>query len=239
VLFTRVFVDKKFRAFKNKKKVRFLAMTKYYEDLKAPIAFSLIRLKDTLGETISKNKLRQFRLAETQKWAHVTFFFNGLLDESFKKEERFLVPSLKVSTFDKAPGMSAKKIGKEAIKRLKSNKYQFMMINFANPDMLGHTGKFKETVEAIKIVDEVLKNLIPVAQKNNYTILITADHGNSERMRDKKGRPDKAHTTNKVPLVIITDKKIRLKTGALYNVAPTALKLMNLKIPKIMSKPLF
>lgn len=236
---TRAFVQGRFNKFKRKKiiNLRFVCLTQYDPSIKAPVAYPPIHISDTLGEVISKHRLRQFRLAETEKWAHVTYFFNGLSGKIFNGENRLLIPSPKVATYDKKPEMSAYAITKKAIELLNSKKYAFILINFANPDMVGHTGKIPETVSAIKTVDECVAYVIATAQNNGYDVIVTADHGNAEQKLYPDGSICTAHTTNKVPFIIISSGKHRLrkiKRPAIYHVAPTILQLMGIPRPKEM-----
>lgn len=225
-------------SFIKKKVPDFFTLVQYSDKLKTPFVFPQLKVKNTLGEILSKHNIKQFRLAETEKWAHVTYFFNGLSDGVFRHEQRHLIPSPKVYTYDKSPKMSADKITKFAIQKLNSNKYDFMLVNFANSDMVGHTGKMVPTLKAIKYLDVCLKNLISCARKNNYVCIITADHGKSEQLL-KNNRPNTAHTSNKVPFILVSDKKILLKkSGCLYNIAPTVLELMGIKKPKVMGESL-
>ncbi|RMD57806.1 2,3-bisphosphoglycerate-independent phosphoglycerate mutase [Candidatus Woesearchaeota archaeon] len=238
---THSFTDKRFTKFKREPiKVHFVCMTNYDKTIKAPVAFKQQHLKNTLGEVISKAGKRQLRLAETEKWAHVTFFFNGLTDKKFPKEDRKLIPSPRISTYDKKPEMSAHEITQEAKKSISKDKYEFILINYANADMVGHTGKLRPTIKAVRVVDECLSDLVPFAKRRGYNIIITADHGNAERKRYPDGSISTAHTTNKVPCIIVSGQNIRMsfvKNPALYNIAPTVLKLMGLKAPKEMDKP--
>lgn len=235
---TRAFVQGRFNKFKRKRLIDlyFVCLTQYDPKIRAPVAFPPIYIKNTLGEVISKNGLRQFRLAETEKWAHVTYFFNGLSGRIFRGESRLLIPSPKVTTYDKMPAMSAFKIAKKAADAINSGKYAFIVINFANPDMVGHTGKFGKIVKAIRAVDECIKIVVDAASKKDYEVVITADHGNAE---NKLGFWKTSHTLSNVPLILISKKyKLKKGTGALYNIAPTILKLLGLKKPKEMTKPL-
>jgi 2,3-bisphosphoglycerate-independent phosphoglycerate mutase len=238
---TRAFVQGKFNNFKRKRimNLKFTCLTQYDAKINAPVAFHPEYLKNTLGEVIGKAGLRQFRLAETEKWAHVTYFFNGLSGKIFKNEDRLLIPSRKVRTYDLTPEMSAFKIENKAEELLNSKKYDFVLINFANPDMVGHTGDFNATVKAVKTTDKCLSRLVPIAQKNDYTIIITADHGNAEQKLYSDGSVCTAHTTNDVPFILVSeDKNLKLKNGALYNIAPTILKIMNVKKPREMGEGL-
>lgn len=234
---TRAFIQGKFKGFVRKKltNLYFACMTQYDPDIKAPVAFPPIYLTNTLGEVVSKHKLKQFRLAETEKWAHVTYFFNGLTGKIFNGEERLLIPSPKVTTYDKKPEMSARKITREAIKRIESKKYELVIVNYANADMVGHTGNFEATVDAINTLDKCIEQIVDCAKKNQNNIIITADHGNAEQMLYPDGTMCTAHTTNKVPFILMNNNT-KLKKGkyALYNVAPTVLQLLGIKKPKEM-----
>lgn len=222
-------------SFALKKKCRnFFTIVQYSDKLHTSFVFPQLEVKETLGDVLSKNKIKQFRLAETEKWAHVTYFFNGLSDKVFKGESRHLIPSPKVSTYDKSPAMSALRIANKAIDVLNSDKYDFVLVNFANADMVGHTGFIQPTIKAVKILDSCLKRVVEFARKKKYVCIITADHGKGEELL-KGNIPNKAHTTNKVPFILVSDKKYDLKSGCLYNVAPTVLELMSIKKPKVMS----
>jgi len=224
-----------------KRKTHFVCLVEYSSDIKAPVAFMHQEIKHTLGDVISKHKLKQFRLAESEKWMHVTHFFNGLSDEKFKNESREIIPSPKVATYDKKPEMSAYAITKKAIKVLQSKKYGFFLINFANADMLGHTGDFNAATKAIKTLDECVAYTTQAALGAGFDVIITADHGNAEEMQYKDGSVCTAHSTNKVPFVIISSERKRLrklKNPCLYHVAPTILQLMGIDKPKEMVKGL-
>jgi 2,3-bisphosphoglycerate-independent phosphoglycerate mutase len=232
-------VQGKFNKFKRKKLInlKFTCLTQYDPDIKAPVAFPPQDVKNSLGEIVSRNKLKQFRLAETEKWAHVTYFFNGLSGIIFKGEERMLIPSPKIATYDKKPEMSALAITKKAIEVISTKKHAFLLINFANPDMIGHTGKIPETISAVKTVDECVAYIVATAQNKGWDVIITADHGNAEQKRYPDGTVCTAHTTNKVPFIVIASEKRRLraiKRPALYHVAPTVLQLLGLQKPKEM-----
>jgi 2,3-bisphosphoglycerate-independent phosphoglycerate mutase len=236
---TKAFVQGKFNKFKRKKiiNLHFVCLTQYDPDIKAPVAFPPEYITNTLGEVISKNKMRQFRLAETEKWAHVTFFFNGLSGKIFDREDRLLIPSPKVTTYDKTPQMSAVPITKKAIEILNSKKYQFILINFANADMVGHTGRIDQTIQAVRTLDECLAYVVSAAQASGYDVVITADHGNAEQKIYPDGTMCTAHTTNKVPFILISPDRHRLrkiKKPAVYHVAPTVLQLMGIQRPKEM-----
>lgn len=236
---TRAFVQGKFKGFTRKKitNLNFVCMTQYDPDIKTNVAFPPIHLNNTLGEVIASHKIKQYRLAETEKWAHVTYFFNGLTGKIFDGEKRLLIPSPKVTTYDKTPQMSASKITREAIKQIDSKKYGLIVVNYANADMIGHTGHFDATLKAIKILDKNIDALAKNAMKNNNITIITADHGNAEQMLYPNGNICTAHTTNKVPFILLNANNTKIKKGnhALYNIAPTILELLQIKQPKEMT----
>ncbi len=237
---TRAFVQGRFNKFKRKKIINlyFACLTQYDPAIKAPVAYPPVRIKDTLGEVLAKNKLKQFRLAETEKWAHVTYFFNGLSGRIFNNEDRLLIPSPNIKTYDQQPAMKAVQITRAAKKALQKGTYAFVLINYANLDMVGHTGRLRKTVTAAQVVDRCLKELAAYAQKQGYAVVITADHGNAEQMLYPDGSVCTAHTTNKVPCIVINEQKLKLRSGALYNIAPTILQLLGIKKPAVMSKSL-
>lgn len=179
--------------------------------------------------------MRQLRITETEKYAHVTYFFNGGMEESFDKEDRVLIPSPRVETYDKKPEMAAFELKNELEKKINLDKYDFILTNFANPDMVGHTGNFNSAVRACEVVDKEVSRIVDAATKNGYTILLTADHGNAEKMINDNGSPHTYHTTNLVPFIIISDNKFIPKDGKLGDIAPTVLKIMGVDIPDEMS----
>lgn len=192
-----------------------------------------------LGEYLSSLNLTQARVAETEKYAHVTYFFDGGRELKLPGCDRFLIPSPKVSTYDLKPEMSSKGITKQVIKCLNDN-YDFILVNFANPDMVGHTGNYEATIKALEAVDNSLGTIMEYAKENFYTIFLTADHGNADFMFDDNGNKITTHSTNPVPF-IVCDKKVKLNNGSITQIAPTILKYMDIKIPKEMkdSKVLF
>jgi 2,3-bisphosphoglycerate-independent phosphoglycerate mutase len=191
-------------------------------------------LDNTLGEILEKNDKTQIRIAETEKYPHVTFFFSGGREQEFKGEKRILCPSPKVATYDLQPEMSANDIKNAIIPELKKQNTDFICLNFANTDMVGHTGDFKAAMIAAETVDSCLKDVITTALENDYTSIIIADHGNSEKMINDDGTPNTAHTTNPVPLILV-DKDIKhINDGVLANIAPTILELIGLEKPKEM-----
>ncbi|MBC2722072.1 MAG: 2,3-bisphosphoglycerate-independent phosphoglycerate mutase, partial [Desulfosporosinus sp.] len=183
---TRAFVDEEFPGFQrpNRPKVHFVCMTQYDETIPAPVAFPQQNLDNTLGEVLSDHGLKQLRIAETEKYAHVTFFFNGGLEEPYPSEERILIPSPKVATYNLQPEMSAMEITQTVLEQLRESDYDVIILNFANPDMVGHTGVFDATVKAVETVDQCLGHIYEEIQKMNATLIVTADHGNAEEKVD-------------------------------------------------------
>ncbi len=235
---TRAFVDEEFRAFKraHKPDVFFVCMTEYDKTIDAPVAFKPLLLKNTLGEVLSKNGLTQLRLAETEKYAHVTFFFNGGVEEPFPGEDRVLIPSPKVATYDLQPEMSACEITDTFSLELMKNKYQVIIMNYANADMVGHTGDLKAAVKAIEVVDDCLGRLVEKVVSRGGTVLITADHGNAEKMVDECGSCHTAHTINPCPFILCSNKiDVELRPGRLEDIAPTILHLLGLPKPPEMT----
>ncbi|MEK6578310.1 MAG: 2,3-bisphosphoglycerate-independent phosphoglycerate mutase [Bdellovibrionota bacterium] len=219
----------------------FCGMTVYEKNLLAQAAFSPQNLNHIFGEWLEKKSLTQFRIAETEKYAHVTFFFNGGKEPPFKGEDRVLVPSPKdVATYDLKPEMSAFAVANEAAARIAQTKYDFVLMNFANADMVGHTGNYKAAIQAMEALDRCLSQVIGAAEKNGYNVLLTADHGNAEEMRDAQGRIHTQHTLNPVPAIWVAPNsanapkksRIALKDGGLQDVMPTLCELMKLPLPK-------
>lgn len=234
---TRAFVDEDFTGFKRPGGhlgVNFICMTQYDAEIKAPIAYPPQDLNNTLGEVISKAGLKQLRIAETEKYAHVTFFFNGGVEETYPNEDRILIPSPKVATYDLKPEMSACEVTEEVINKLLAHKYDFILVNFANPDMVGHTGDIEATVKAIEWVDQCIGKIGKVLKELEGCLIITADHGNAEVMFEgETEKPWTAHTSNLVPFILVNDgqKGVTLSQGSLQDVAPTVLELLNLEKP--------
>ena len=235
---TRAIVDKEFDGFIRNKKVRthFVTMTLYDDTIEnVVVAFRSERPKNTLGEYISDLGYNQLRIAETEKYAHVTFFFNGGREEPYKNEDRALISSPKVATYDLKPEMSAIGVKDEVIDRLNKDKYDLIVLNFANADMVGHTGIVEAAVEAIETVDKCMGEIVDLIIKKGGKALITADHGNSEELiNEEDGSPITAHTTNEVPLILVGDDR-KIKSGILADLAPTLLELMELKKPEEMT----
>ena len=201
-------------------------------DIKAPFAFKLNDLKNTFGEYISDMGLKQLRIAETEKYAHVTYFFDGGVEKKLNGCDRILVHSPKVATYDLKPEMSAYEVTDKLLENM--NKYDVIILNFANPDMVGHTGNMSATIKAVEAVDENLGKIYEKACELGFTLLVTADHGNSEYMIDENNNPVTSHTTNKVPF-IVCDKNLQLNEGRLSDIAPTMLELLRLGKPKEMT----
>ena len=231
---TKAIVEKNFKLWKRDiSDVFFVAMTNYYSPINAKVVFKEEKIKNILGEIISINKIRQLRISETEKYAHVTFFFNSQKEKPFKLEDRKMIPSPKVSTYDKKPEMSAHEISNELLKEINKNKYGFILVNFVNADMVGHTGDMKAIKLAVEAVDKSVQKVTEAGIKNNYTVLITGDHGSAE---DKTKKWKTSHTLNPVPFFIVSENKnISLKNDrGLKDIAPTILKLIGIKKPKEM-----
>ena len=233
---TRAFVDDDFDKFERKKlDLTYITMTQYDKTIKnIDIALEPQELKNTFGEYLSKQGKKQLRIAETEKYAHVTFFFNGGVEEPYKGEERVLVPSPKVATYDLQPEMSAYKVKDKLLEELKKDYLDFVIINFANPDMVGHTGDIDAAIKAVETVDECLGEIVDYVEKHNHTMLVTADHGNAEEML-LEGEVMTAHSNSKVPCILISSKKHTLKEGRLADIAPTILDLMKIDKPEEMT----
>jgi 2,3-bisphosphoglycerate-independent phosphoglycerate mutase len=218
---------------------RYACMTTYDGTFGLPIAFPKPTFVDIFPEVIARAGLTQFRCAETEKYAHVTYFFNGGREEPFPGEERAMIPSPKdVPTYDKKPQMSAEAVGDTVVRAIESDKFDFILVNFANPDMVGHTGVMTAAVSAVETVDHALGKVVNAARAKGGAVLITADHGNCELMKDPAtGQPHTAHTTNPVPLVYVNDADthVTLKSGRICDVAPTMLELLGLPQPAAMT----
>ena len=241
---TRAFIFEDFDGFKRRYghfPVYYVSMTQYDKafDGRLNVVFKPEPLKNTLGEYLASLGMTQLRIAETEKYAHVTFFFNGGVEKPNEGEDRCLIPSPKVATYDLKPEMSAYEVADEAIKRIESGKYDVMILNFANPDMVGHTGVFEAAVKAVHAVDECVGKVVKAILKNGGRCIVTADHGNCEQMFDPEtGGPFTAHTTGPVPLIIIDDALVGAKLregGRLCDIAPTLLFMMKREIPPEMT----
>ena len=240
----RAFTKPDFIAFERERLPKlktFISLTSYKAEYEFPVAFPPVSLPNVFGKYISTLGLKQLRIAETEKYAHVTFFFNGGDESAFEGEDRILIPSPHVRTYDLMPEMSAEKITDHIIESINSHKYDSIICNFANADMVGHTGNFKATISAIEVIDRCLGKIIKSTQMVGGEILITADHGNAEQIKSYttekiKSQPHTAHTSNLVPLIYIgRSAKFLPGTGALSDVAPTLLNIMNIKQPKEMT----
>ncbi len=236
---TRAFIDPVFDGFRRTRPdVYFATMTRYHEDFRCPVAFPPSFITRTLGEILSGLGLRQLHVAETEKYAHVTFFFNGGREEPFPGEERILVPSRRdVATYDLRPEMSAYGITDRTLTAIGTGGFDFIVMNYANADMVGHSGKMDATVRAVEVIDECLARIVPAARTAGYTTIVTADHGNADRMVDADGGPHTAHTTNLVPFVVISggERKVSMrKEGKLADIAPTILGIMGIPAPEEM-----
>ncbi len=215
----------------------YITLTNYNEKYKKiKVIFDKENLKETLGETLSKANKTQLRIAETEKYPHVTYFFNGGKEDPFIGEKRILCPSPKVTTYDIIPEMSAFDVMNKTINYIETDNPDFICINFANPDMVGHTGNLNAAIKACETVDNCLGRIVKKALSKNYFILIIADHGNCEKMINSDGSPNTAHTTNPVPVILVDSKKNKIKSGILSDIAPTILDLMNIDIPKSMDR---
>ena len=220
----------------------YCTMTKYDDNFKnLNIVYEKPNIQNTLGEIVSKNGLKQLRIAETEKYSHVTFFFSGGREDEFEGEKRILVNSPKVATYDLQPEMSIYEVKDKVVTELNKNEHDFVCLNFANGDMVGHTGVYEAILQAANHVDNCVKEVVETAQKNNYSVIIIADHGNADFVMNADGSPNTAHSLNPVPCILIPNskfdaKKINLENGILANVAPTLCKLMNLEQPKEMTE---
>jgi 2,3-bisphosphoglycerate-independent phosphoglycerate mutase len=236
---TRPFIEPDFNCFERQlmpRLGRFVSLTEYNSEFDVPVAFPPERLQNVFGEYISKLGLRQLRLAETEKYAHVTFFFNGGVEEPYEGEDLILVPSPLVATYDLQPEMSAREVTRQLVAAIGSSKYDVIVCNFANPDMVGHTGDFDATVEAIETIDSCLEGIVAAVKRIGGEMLITADHCNAEKMRSaRSGQAHTAHTTSLVPLLYVGRPATIAEGGALSDIAPTMLHLMGLPQPDEMS----
>ena len=235
---TRTLVDPEFNEFETKNlDLYYVTFTQYDATLpNVNIAFKPEKLVNTFGEYISKKGLTQLRIAETEKYAHVTFFFNGGEEKQYPGEDRILVPSPKVETYDMQPEMSAEEVTVKVVEAIKSGKYNSIILNYANPDMVGHTGSLEAAIKAIEKIDGCVQRVVDAVKEQNGVLLITADHGNAEQMIDEAtGEPHTAHTTNPVPLILVGKDNVRLKEGRLADLAPTMLEIMGLEKPQEMT----
>ena len=236
---TNSFIDLEFDGFPRERNIElsaFVTLTEYKKDFNTPIAFPSEKLNNVLGAHISSLGLRQLRIAETEKYAHVTFFFNGGRDEPFEGEDRILVPSPKVDTYDQQPEMNAPELTDKLVEAIKTNKYDVIICNFANADMVGHSGNYDAAVQAVEALDECLGRVWSALKSAGGEMIVTADHGNAELMLDEQtGQAHTAHTSNPVPLIFAGRSAKCAEQGSLSDIAPTMLTLMDLPIPAEMS----
>lgn len=238
---TRVFVDETFAGFTKREgfiPLHYVTMTQYEDGLPVEVAYKPAVLNNTLGEVISKAGLHQLRIAETEKYAHVTYFFNGGEETPFPHEQRILIPSPKVATYDLQPTMSAAAVTDKMIEEIRSGKHDVLVLNFANCDMVGHTGQLTAACQAVATVDACVGRVVEAMRDRGGIVLITADHGNAELMVDPStGQPHTAHTTNPVPFILVSEayRYARLQPGNLADIAPTILDLACLPIPDEMT----
>lgn len=236
---TRPFIEPDFDCFQREyvpNLGQFVSLTEYKSDFNIPVAFPPERLRKVYGELLAEHGLRQLRIAETEKYAHVTFFFNGGVEEPFAGEDRILVPSPQVKTYDMKPEMSAFEVTAQLVDAVLSDSYDVIICNFANPDMVGHTGNFDAAVKAIEAIDQCIGRIQEATHKMGGELLITADHGNAELMRNAAtGQAHTAHTTNLVPLLYVGRPATLAATGALADVVPSMIDLMGLEKPSEMS----
>ena len=242
---TRAFVNADFDGFKRRKEVKlgdFIMLTEYAADIKAPSAYPPASLENTYGEWMAKHDKTQLRISETEKYAHVTFFFNGGVEDPFKGEDRILINSPKVATYDLQPEMSSAELTEKLVAAIESGKYDTIICNYPNGDMVGHTGVMEAAVKAVEALDHCLDEVTHAIEKVGGQLLVTADHGNAEQMRDPAtGQAHTAHTSLPVPLIYVGDKSVKaVEGGKLSDIAPTMLTLMGMEIPQQMTgKPLF
>ncbi|MCT7406508.1 2,3-bisphosphoglycerate-independent phosphoglycerate mutase [Aliarcobacter cryaerophilus] len=233
-----VFAKNDFKEFEKKTlNVQIASITQYDKNIPIPVIFEKDNPTNTLAQVISDAGLSQLHTAETEKYAHVTFFFNGGVEEPFLNETRVLIPSPNVATYDLQPQMSAPKVA-EAVRTAMKNQTDFIVVNFANGDMVGHTGVYEAAIKAVEAVDYELGLILEEAKKENYNIVLTSDHGNCEMMKDENGNTLTNHTVGDVYCFVIAPNIRKVKEGSLNNIAPTVLKLMGLDIPKEMDEPL-
>jgi 2,3-bisphosphoglycerate-independent phosphoglycerate mutase len=244
---TKAFVDSDFDGFERAQisPLSFVTFTQYESDLPVAVAFEPQNLNNIIGQVIAQHGLKQFRTAETEKYAHVTYFFNGGLEEPFEGEDREMVMSPMVATYDRAPSMSAEAVTDVAIAAIQKRIYSLVVINYANPDMVGHSGQIPATIQAVETVDRCLGRLLEGISQVGGTAIVTADHGNAECLRDEQGNPWTAHTTNPVPLILIEGEGAKIpghgtnvtlrSDGCLADIAPTILEILQLPQPAEMN----
>ncbi len=237
---TRIFCDDDFKGFERRggrKQVNYVCMAEYDATMpNCEVAYPPVELKNVLGQYLSENGKTQLRIAETEKYAHVTFFFNGGVEAPYEGEDRCVIPSPKVATYDLQPEMSAPEVAAECVKRIESGKYDVVILNFANCDMVGHTGVFEAAVKAVEAVDAAVEKVVTAVLNAGGCAFLTADHGNAEKMKNPDGTPFTAHTTNVVPFVAIGCGDVKLREGGcLADIAPTMLPYIGLPVPAEMT----
>ncbi|MGN0984716.1 MAG: 2,3-bisphosphoglycerate-independent phosphoglycerate mutase [Gemmiger sp.] len=237
---TRIFVDDEFKGFERRYgrfPVNYVCMAEYDATMpNVEVAYPPVELTNVLGEYLSKNGKTQLRIAETEKYAHVTFFFNGGVEAPYEGEDRKVIPSPKVATYDLQPEMSAPAVADECVARIESGKYDVVILNFANCDMVGHTGVYEAAVKAVEAVDAAVGKVVDAALKMGGVVFITADHGNAEKMMNPDGSPFTAHTTNLVPFAVVGAGDVKLREGGcLADIAPTMLPFIGLPVPAEMT----
>jgi 2,3-bisphosphoglycerate-independent phosphoglycerate mutase len=214
----------------------YVTMARYDDDFQnVKVIFDKENPENTLGEVLANNGKKQLRIAESEKYPHVTYFFSGGREEEFTGESRILIPSPKVATYDLKPSMSAEKVTDAIVKELKKGEVDFVCLNYANPDMVGHTGVYKAIVEAVETVDHCVKRVVEAGTEKGYSFLITSDHGNADYVINEDGTPNTAHTTNPVPLILIDNDYKKINNGILADLAPTILKIMEIEKPDVMT----
>jgi len=239
---TRALTDEEFNGFSRRRRIdlaNFATMTQYDETFKVPVAYAPREIRRILGEITSQANVRQLRIAETEKYAHVTYFFNGGEESKFPGEERILIPSPRdVATYDLKPEMSAREVTESLVKYVREQDVGLVIANYANADMVGHTGNFEAAVRAVEVIDDCLGKVVDAAMSKKGKVVITADHGNIEQLIDyDTGMPHTAHTTNLVPVILVDEerRKCRLSQGSGVDIAPTILQLLNLAQPQEMT----
>ena len=237
---TRIFCDDAFTGFERRggrKQVHYVCMAEYDATMpNCEVAYPPVELKNTLGEYLAANGKTQLRIAETEKYAHVTFFFNGGVEQPCEGEDRKVIPSPKVATYDLKPEMSAYEVADECKARIESGKYDVIILNFANCDMVGHTGVFDAAVKAVEAVDKCVGEVTDAVLNAGGVVFLTADHGNAEKMKNPDGSPFTAHTTNVVPFAVIGAGEVKLREGGcLADIAPTMLPYIGLPVPAEMT----
>jgi 2,3-bisphosphoglycerate-independent phosphoglycerate mutase len=238
---TYAFTNENFTEFDRGKKldIAFVCMSRYDENLELPVAFEQLKVGKNLGWALSQAGLKQLRIAETEKYAHVTFFFNSQIEEPFAGEDRILVPSPKVPSYDEKPEMSAFEITEKILPEIEKEKYDFIAVNFANCDLVGHSANFEAGIKACETVDKCTGKIVKLGLEKNYACLLTGDHGNIETMFYPNGEPNPSHGTNPVPFFLISNdkkfQKAKLREGGLSDIAPTIIEIMGLKKPKEMT----